>query len=35
MNFIKFEVSYSPQRADGSLDAEIKAGWDLKTNGAA
>jgi len=29
-NFTKIEVSYAPQKADGSLDAAIPAGWDLK-----
>jgi type VI secretion system secreted protein Hcp len=31
-NFAKIEVEYKPQRADGTFDASIKAGWDLKTN---
>ena len=29
-NFTKIEVSYAPQKADGSLDAAIPAGYDLK-----
>jgi type VI secretion system secreted protein Hcp len=28
--FSKFEVEYKPEKADGSLDQAIKAGWDLK-----
>ncbi len=32
MNFSKIQVSYSPQRADGSLDSAVNAGWDLRTN---
>jgi type VI secretion system secreted protein Hcp len=31
-NFSKIEVEYFPQKADGSLDSSIKAGWDLKEN---
>jgi type VI secretion system secreted protein Hcp len=31
-NFARIELEYRPQKADGSLDAPIKAGWDLKTN---
>ena len=30
-NFTKIEVSYAPQKADGSLEASILAGFDLKT----
>ena len=29
-NFTKIEVSYAPQKQDGSLDASIPAGYDLK-----
>ena len=29
-NFTKIEVSYAPQKADGSLDAALPAGYDLK-----
>ena len=32
MNYAKIEVEYRPQRADGSLDAPVKAGWDLAKN---
>jgi len=32
MNFAKIEFSYSPQKPDGSLDAPVKAGYDLKAN---
>jgi type VI secretion system secreted protein Hcp len=32
MAFAKIEYSYYPQKADGSLDAPITAGWDLKAN---
>jgi type VI secretion system secreted protein Hcp len=31
-NFARIEVEYRPQKEDGSLDAAIKAGWDVKTN---
>ena len=31
-NFARIEVEYRPQRPDGSLDAAIKAGWDIKAN---
>jgi type VI secretion system secreted protein Hcp len=31
-NFSKFEYSYYPQKADGSLDAPVTAGYDLKRN---
>ena len=29
-NFSKIEVSYAPQKQDGSLDAALPAGYDLK-----
>ena len=29
-NFTKIEVSYAPQKQDGSLDAALPAGYDLK-----
>jgi type VI secretion system secreted protein Hcp len=32
LNFAKVKVSYKAQKADGSLDAAITAGWDIKTN---
>lgn len=32
LNFTKIEVSYKPQKADGSLDGAVKTGWDLKKN---
>ena len=31
-NFAKIEFSYTPQRADGSLDSAIISGYDLKLN---
>jgi type VI secretion system secreted protein Hcp len=31
-NFAKIEISYSPQKPDGSLGPPVKAGWDLKQN---
>lgn len=31
-NFTRIEVEYRAQKADGSLDAPVKAGWDVKTN---
>jgi type VI secretion system secreted protein Hcp len=30
LNFAKIEHEYKPQKADGSLDAAVKAGYDLK-----
>jgi type VI secretion system secreted protein Hcp len=32
LNFTKIEFEYKPQKADGSLDAPVKAGYDLKAN---
>ena len=32
LNFTKIEFEYKPQRADGTLDAPVKAGYDLKLN---
>lgn len=32
LNFAKVEFAYYPQKADGSLDAPVKGGWDLKAN---
>jgi type VI secretion system secreted protein Hcp len=32
LNFSKIEYSYAPQKADGTLDGAIKAGWDVKGN---
>jgi type VI secretion system secreted protein Hcp len=32
LNFGKFKYAYSPQKPDGSLDAAIEAGWDVKQN---
>jgi type VI secretion system secreted protein Hcp len=32
LNFSKAVVSYKAQKADGSLDAPITAGWNAKTN---
>jgi len=31
-NFSKVKFEYKPQKADGSLDAPVTAGWDLKAN---
>jgi type VI secretion system secreted protein Hcp len=31
-NFGRIEVEYRPQKADGSLDTPVKAGWDVKSN---
>ena len=30
LNFAKIEFAYRPQKADGTLDSPIQAGWDLK-----
>jgi len=32
LNFAKIEYEYKPQKADGTLDAPVKAGWDVKAN---
>ena len=32
LEFGKIEVEYSPLKDDGSLDAPVTAGWDVKTN---
>jgi type VI secretion system secreted protein Hcp len=31
-DFGRIEVSYRPQKADGSADTTVKAGWDRKAN---
>jgi len=32
LNYAKIETEYKAQKADGTLDGAIKAGWDLKGN---
>jgi type VI secretion system secreted protein Hcp len=32
LNFAKIEYEYTPQKPDGSLDAPVKAGYDLALN---
>jgi type VI secretion system secreted protein Hcp len=32
LNFAKLKVEYRAQKADGSLDAPVSAGWDVKNN---
>ena len=32
LNFSKCKVIYTPQKEDGSKDAEVKAGWDIAEN---
>ena len=32
LNFKTVEVAYSPQKPDGSLDGEVKAGWNIEAN---
>jgi type VI secretion system secreted protein Hcp len=32
LGFSTIQMEYSPQKADGSLDTPVKAGWDLKQN---
>ena len=32
LNFGKIEIEYKPQKPDGTLDAPVKGGWDLKAN---
>jgi type VI secretion system secreted protein Hcp len=31
-NFARIQVEYRPQKADGSLDTPVQAGWDAKNN---
>jgi len=31
LSFSKLQVTYNAQKADGSLDSPVTAGWDLKT----
>jgi type VI secretion system secreted protein Hcp len=31
-NFAKIEFQFRPQKADGSLDVPVQAGWDVKQN---
>ena len=32
LDFARIRVEYKPQKADGTLGASTKAGWDVKTN---
>ena len=32
LNFSKIEFEYKAQKADGSLDSPVKAGYDVKQN---
>ena len=32
LGYSKIEFEYSPQKADGTLDAATKSGWDVKAN---
>jgi type VI secretion system secreted protein Hcp len=32
MGFSTIQMDYRPQKADGSLDTPVKAGWDVKNN---
>jgi type VI secretion system secreted protein Hcp len=32
LGFAQIQMDYKPQKADGSLDTAVKAGWDLKQN---
>jgi type VI secretion system secreted protein Hcp len=32
LNYGKIEISYRPQKPDGSLDAPVEAGWDVVKN---
>ena len=32
LNFAKIEFEYKPQKADGTADAAVKGGWDIKAN---
>jgi type VI secretion system secreted protein Hcp len=31
-NFARIDVELRPQKPDGTLDAPVKAGWDVKAN---
>jgi hypothetical protein len=32
MWYSTIQMEYRPQKADGSLDSPVRAGWDLKKN---
>ena len=32
LNFAKVKIEYVPQKADGSADATVEAGWDIAAN---
>ena len=32
LNFSKVQITYSPQKADGTLDSAVNSGWDVKSN---
>ena len=32
LNFAKYEMAYTPQKDDGSPDAEIKLKWNIEEN---
>lgn len=32
LNFSKVQITYTPQKEDGSKDGEMKAGWDIAEN---
>jgi type VI secretion system secreted protein Hcp len=32
LNFKRIEIEYRPQKADGTLDTPVKAGWDMTRN---
>ena len=32
LSYAQVDMDYKPQKADGSLDSPVKAGWDLKHN---
>lgn len=32
LNFTQIKMEYKPQKADGTLDAAVTAGWNVKTN---
>jgi type VI secretion system secreted protein Hcp len=32
LEFVRISYDYAPQKADGSLDAPVHAGWDLRKN---
>lgn len=32
LNFAKVQITYAPQKPDGTLDSPVSSGWDVKAN---